>query len=454
MGVPVDSCELINCLFCRVRGEGTGIVYCLSQRNAEDMALQLEHLASGTIRARAYHAGMEDDDKAHVHRRWMDGKIHVICATTAFGMGIDKPDVRFVLHATMPTSIEGLYQESGRAGRDGKPADCVLFYRPQDGVRIASVASDSPGGGNKVRSMLSYCQGDFCRKVFFCEYFQDAHSDFSPCGACDNCQGHDDLCMRDLSVEAWKALHALARIKIHQGRVTLGQLTELVRGNNRGRYEVVGGPNGQSSRKSFAATGVEPPGHMSKVGVLNMDDFGGKIVLTKQNTERLLIHLWTRELMLEEYVQTPHTVNVYLDLGFESWRLRRMTLEQAQDMVRTAQGPERVVLTVFGQDGLRSKNARTASPRKSKSERSIPPPPPPCNPRAAGGNETVLLSDDEYRGQECDLGSPGSSDSETALAVRPLKRRARDAATACDRPKRLKRATRSLPTLVADSSDG
>lgn len=110
-----------------------GIVYCLSRKECEDVANKLH--ASG-IQSLAYHAGLTDSMRETRQKDWLTGKVRVICATIAFGMGIDKPDVRFVLHFSLPKSIEGYYQEAGRAGRDGDIAHCVLYYNYSDMMRM------------------------------------------------------------------------------------------------------------------------------------------------------------------------------------------------------------------------------------------------------------------------------------------------------------------------------
>lgn len=111
----------------------SGIIYCLSRKECDEVATKM--CAAG-IRASAYHAGLTDKARESRQKDWITNKVRVICATIAFGMGIDKPDVRFVLHYSLPKSIEGYYQEAGRAGRDGEIADCVLYYNYSDMMRL------------------------------------------------------------------------------------------------------------------------------------------------------------------------------------------------------------------------------------------------------------------------------------------------------------------------------
>lgn len=133
----------------------TGIIYCFSQKDAEQITVSLQKLG---IHAGAYHANLEPEDKTKVHRRWSASEIQVVVATVAFGMGIDKPDVRFVIHHSMSKSMENYYQESGRAGRDDMKADCILYYGFGDIFRISSMVVMENVGQQKLYEMVSYCQ--------------------------------------------------------------------------------------------------------------------------------------------------------------------------------------------------------------------------------------------------------------------------------------------------------
>ena len=142
-----------------------GIIYTFSRREAEDVA---KKLCKGGIIARPYHSEVRKDKKQMTHRSWMRNETQVVVATIAFGLGINKPDVRFVLHHSLSKSLEGYYQESGRAGRDGQPADCVLYYSPKDNYRTIGMIHGEHGEGGFF-NMMRYAQangnGDLCRSI-------------------------------------------------------------------------------------------------------------------------------------------------------------------------------------------------------------------------------------------------------------------------------------------------
>uniref|UniRef100_A0A2K6QHE1 RecQ-like DNA helicase BLM n=1 Tax=Rhinopithecus roxellana TaxID=61622 RepID=A0A2K6QHE1_RHIRO len=189
----------------------SGIIYCLSRRECDTMAdtLQRDGLA-----ALAYHAGLSDSARDEVQQKWInqDG-CQVICATIAFGMGIDKPDVRFVIHASLPKSMEGYYQESGRAGRDGEISHCLLFYTYHDVTRLKRLIMMEKDGNHHTRethfnnlySMVHYCENiTECRRIQFLAYFGENgfNPDFCkkhPDVSCDNCCKTKDYKTRDVT---------------------------------------------------------------------------------------------------------------------------------------------------------------------------------------------------------------------------------------------------------------
>lgn len=162
-----------------------------------------KQLVEQRILAAAYHAGMSDKDRQSVHERWSSGAILVVCATTAFGMGIDKADVRFVIHLDMPSSVEGYYQEFGRAGRDGLPAVSIVFYALNDftiylgeGEHSCEESGAPNMGASQVRkavAMARFVANDsVCRRIQCLDYLGErldsaGCNDDGPCG-CDNCQ--------------------------------------------------------------------------------------------------------------------------------------------------------------------------------------------------------------------------------------------------------------------------
>jgi ATP-dependent DNA helicase RecQ len=185
--------DMILRLIRRRQGE-SGIVYCLSRKAAEATA---EFLREHAVRAAAYHAGLTADERARVQDRFNRDDLEVVCATIAFGMGIDKSNVRYVLHRDMPRSIEGYYQEIGRAGRDGADADCVLFYSWADVISLDRLIDGSETRGSEIaeqqrraiRRMFDLADADSCLWRRLAGYFAE---EVPPCGeSCGQCTGRD-----------------------------------------------------------------------------------------------------------------------------------------------------------------------------------------------------------------------------------------------------------------------
>ena len=176
--------------YVRQHKDDSGIVYCLSKKETEDVA---EKLQKSGYKARAYHAGLSKKARENVQDQFIHDNVTIVCATVAFGMGIDKPDVRFVIHYDVPKSIESYFQETGRAGRDGEDSECLLFYSRGDVGKIRSLlesdGSDERFGRlalRKLQDMAEYCESPSCRRKFLLNYFGEEYPEEN-CGSCDNC---------------------------------------------------------------------------------------------------------------------------------------------------------------------------------------------------------------------------------------------------------------------------
>jgi len=219
--------------FIRERPNDSGIVYCQSRRGAETLA---GRLTEDGIKASPYHAGMEAGDRARNQELFLRDEVRVICATIAFGMGINKPNVRYVIHYDLPKNVEGFYQETGRAGRDGLPGECLLLFGAGDAVKLARFIEEKPDPDERrvareqLQQMLHYAEIATCRRAYLLEYFGEQFPQEN-CGGCDNCLA--PRVTYDGTVESQKLLSCVYRIRERSGTdLGLNHAIEVLTGAN------------------------------------------------------------------------------------------------------------------------------------------------------------------------------------------------------------------------------
>ncbi|KAJ3748117.1 P-loop containing nucleoside triphosphate hydrolase protein [Lentinula detonsa] len=319
--------------------EDSGIVYCLSKKDTEKVAAELNK--RGGIRTGVYHSDRSESEKEKLHMNWQKGVVKVVCATIAFGLGIDKGDVRFVIHHSLSKSLDGYYQESGRAGRDGKDSDCILYYRAQDASTLGAMTMTDKDGSTKLYAMLSFAQNlKDCRKIQFANYFSHTSnismaswstSAHDSCQHCDNCtRAPDSFEHKDVTLEAWQLLRIVQEVARGGGNATLAKVVELARSAGKAAYagagETGGGAGGgRGSKRARKSIGGE-----KEPVIMDLDAVcGGKVELKKEDIEILLVHLLLNRYLKEQYYSTTYSTIVYIQLGERAPRLVRFSTKES-----------------------------------------------------------------------------------------------------------------------------
>jgi len=298
-----DRIREIRAVIDRHPGE-SGIVYCASRAQVERTAAALSELG---YRALAYHAGLADEDRRRHQEAFIRDEAEIIVATVAFGMGIDKPNVRFVVHSGMPKSLEAYQQESGRAGRDGLEGECWLFHSPHDYVLWKTLierseAEATPSALRSLQAMADYCASVVCRRKTLLDYFGEPYEKI-PCGGCDVCLGELEL-VEDPLILSQKILSCVVRLRQAFG----GDYTAKVLG-------------GSTDRRVLESRHDQ----LSTYGLL-------------QDVRRRTIRDWIEQLVGQGFLEKAGEYNV-LRVTAAGWRVLRG--EESPRLLKPRPAPER-----------------------------------------------------------------------------------------------------------------
>ncbi|XP_070785238.1 ATP-dependent DNA helicase Q1 [Enoplosus armatus] len=280
----------------------SGIVYVFSQKDAESVSSELQ---KRDILAYPYHANMDPGDKTRVHRKWASNKIQAVVATVAFGMGIDKPDVRFVIHHTISKSIQNYYQESGRAGRDDRPADCIVYFGFSDIFRISTMVVMENVGQQNLLQMVNYCQNiDRCRRSLMAVHFDEVWDDEGCDQMCDTCRHAKDHTALDITQHARHVVQIVELAASMDEKLTPLKLVEAWMGK------------GPAKRRKMIPT----------------------TTLSRPQAEAVIVRLLLQEYLREDFSFTPYTTYFYMKVGRRAPLLKNPTHTLSMKMRTTGTG--------------------------------------------------------------------------------------------------------------------
>ncbi|GMM30410.1 ATP-dependent DNA helicase [Martiniozyma asiatica (nom. inval.)] len=294
--------EIISELIRKKYQNQTGIIYCHSKNSCETTAKRLNDLG---ITCDFYHAGCSTEDRSRVQQEWQNNKIRVIAATIAFGMGIDKPDVRFVFHLTIPRNLEGYYQETGRAGRDGNHSDCMMFYNMKDARTLQSLIRKDKELTHqtreqhleKLKQVIQYCENTSdCRRQQVLQYFNEQFNPKHCEKECDNCRRGGDIEIEEKDVTKL-ARDCVSLVKLIEKKdVTVIQCQDIIKGSKSAKIV-----NNQLDQNPYHGIGKD---------------------MTKTDVERVFFHLIHHNYLIEKSkMNAAKFASNYVKLGSEARKL-------------------------------------------------------------------------------------------------------------------------------------
>ncbi|XP_053385298.1 ATP-dependent DNA helicase Q1-like [Mercenaria mercenaria] len=323
-----DIQRLINTKF----NNQSGIIYTFSRKESEDVTVDLQ---SRGIKAGCYHADLSPRERSRVHKAWIENKIHVVVATVAFGMGIDKPDVRFVIHHSLSKSMENLYQESGRAGRDDKKSHCIIYYRLQDVLRQSAMVMAEQTGLNNLYGIMTYCTDvSKCRRSVIARYFGEVWEPSQCNKMCDHCNSNYQVEKKDLTAYCVNVLKILDNAAPLENKLTATKLLDAWQGK---------GPS--VNRVKGTDTGTE-----------------------REKLERILAYMLMKQYIREDFHFTPYSTISYMVPGPKAGLIRNGTQKVFLDMKgnRNSEGPPSSVSNVKGQESSQSSSVKVKDAKVSQ----------------------------------------------------------------------------------------